>query len=94
MVGSFSAAAKRGKTKFQGNEDVGGAARARMGGKRMRRTVAAVSVYEMSIAGCKSWCGMGAHEDEDEDEKMQEEECVRGKERAGRGQRADKSVGK
>lgn len=30
---------------------------------------------------------------EDEDE-MQEEECVRGKERAGRGQRAGKSVGK
>lgn len=54
-VGSFSAARR--------NEARGNFKETRVGGGgkgRTRRTVAAVSVYKMSIAGCKSWCGMGA----------------------------------
>lgn len=54
-VGSFSAARR--------NEARGNFKETRVGGGgkgRMRRTVAAVSVYKMNIAGCKSWCGMGA----------------------------------
>lgn len=55
-VGSFSAA-RRNEARGNFKETrVGGGGRAR----RMRRIVAAVSVYKMSIAGCKSWCGMGA----------------------------------